>query len=109
MKTIDPAKYVTMTIDESGRRRFEAFLDRNYPGWREREIFRERNAGTITRQWPVGQDDMERTAFYRIDYVEISDDFIDLDSNDEGQIHLGKHLICDIDGDLTPVARWAER
>jgi len=109
MKTLDPSQFVTMTIEEADTTRFEAFLDRNYRGWREREFHKAKNAGTIRRQWYVGVDDIERNALFRKEYVEVRDQFIDLDAKDEARIHGPKNIICDIDGDLTPAAKWGNR
>jgi len=106
MRAIRSADYVTMEIDEHGTRRFEAFLDRNFDAWREHELHKERNKTSITREWVVGIDDIERKALYRKQYVEICDRYFDLDRNGESQIHLLKYWICDIEGDLRPVAVW---
>lgn len=99
-------EYVTLVIDGPQTTRFEAFLDRNFPGWRGREILKAKNAETIRRKWYVGIDDVERNALFRRQYVEIYDEFIDLDESGEAVIHYPKNILCDIDGDLTPVAVW---
>jgi hypothetical protein len=99
-------EFITMEIDEQETLRFEAFLDRNFPGWRQREMFVQKNAKTITRKWSVGLDDIERTALYRKQYVEIYDTFFDLDDSGDVVIEYPKNLLCDINGDLTPVAIW---
>lgn len=103
MKILNSAEFITMEIDADGTRRFEAFLDRNFPSWRKCEMFKAKNAGTIQRKWQVGIDDLERIALYRRDYVEIYDACFD-----DEEIHYPKNLICDIDGDATSVAVWAK-
>jgi len=110
MKVLNPAQFTPMTIDGEGTELFEAFLDRNYPDWREREIFRPKYGGTIQRCWlAIGNDDVERVAFYRDGFVEVCDRCIGLDDDEEGEIHWLKSMICDIDGDRTPVAVWGQR
>ena len=108
MKQLVASQYVTLSIDEAETNRFESFLDRNFSDWRTRQMFAAKNANTIKRRWAVGIDDVERCAIYRIDYVEIYDEHYDLDGDDEATFNLLKHLICDINGDLTPVAVWAK-
>lgn len=107
MKILDSREFVTMAIDEQETIRFEAFLDRNCPGWREREMFKKKNAGSIKREWRVGVDDVERSAIYRKQYVELCDTTIEADDIEDPMFHFMKQRICDIDGDLTPVAVWA--
>jgi hypothetical protein len=110
MKILDPAEHTPMTIDDEGTQKFEGFLDRNYSGWRDNECLKEKNAGTIQRDWMVGTDDMERVALFRGQYVEIYDQCFDRNEADNDvDILYGKHLLCDIDGDLTPVAVWGKR
>jgi hypothetical protein len=106
MIVLDPANFVTITITDDESRRFEDFLDRNFPGWRDREIMKLKCAGTIRRKWDDGHDGIERNAVFRKQYVEIYDEFIDLDQTDEADIHYLKTKLCAIDGDLTPVAIW---
>ena len=66
MKILDPNEYITFEIDEAGTRKFEAFLDRNFPDWQEREMLKTKRAGTIQRDWLlVGDDGVERHALYR--------------------------------------------
>lgn len=108
MKVLNPKNYITMSISESETHRFEAFLDRNFPDWRNREVLKAKNAGTISRRWLIGVDDIERRAIYRTQYVEVFDEYIDLDESGEAEIFYPMNIICDIDGDLTPVAVWAE-
>ena len=91
MKILDPSEHTPMTIDAEGTRKFEAFLDRNFSSWRESEFHKEKNAGTISRNWYVGIDDIERTALYRGQYVEVYDAFFDMDEKDEVQIHYPKN------------------
>lgn len=113
LRVLDPGEYVVHEIDEAETVRFEAFLDRNYSGWRDREAFKAKNAGTIQRGWRIGHDGVERSAFYRKQYVEISDEYY-YDNDDEGDVDMTTeeslaHRICDIDGDSTPVAIWGRR
>ena len=109
MKVLNPNDYVTMEIDGEGTRRFEAFLDRNFPNWREREMFKRNNGGTIRRKWSIGIDGVERNAIYRNSYVEIYDEHIDLDESGVATIEYPKNMLCDIAGDRTTVAVWGER
>lgn len=110
MFVLNPREFVVQQISEEETLLFEAFLDRNFPGWRDREILKQKNAGTVEREWLVGVDEIERHALFRKRYVEVFDDFMDLDDNDrEARIHFLKQILCDIDGDLTPVATWGRR
>ncbi len=109
MKLLNPNDYVTMEIDGEGTRRLEAFLDRTYPNWRERELHKKKYDGTIRRKWSIGNDGIERNAIYRKCYVEIYDEHIDLDELGDATIERLKSMLCDIDGDRTRVAAWGER
>lgn len=106
MKVLNPDDYVVMEIDGEGTEKFEAFLDRNFPTWREKEIFRSKNGGTIRRKWSIGIDGVERNAIYRKCYVEVYDEHIDLDDSGDATIEYLKNTICDIAGDRTSVAVW---
>ncbi|MCC7083432.1 MAG: hypothetical protein IT427_00315 [Pirellulales bacterium] len=98
-----------MEISDEETKRFEAFLDRNFPGWREREMFKQKYAGTIQRTWRVGVDDVERCAIYRKDYVELHDQVFEPDEDfNDCTVHSMKCRLCAIEGDLTPVAKWGE-
>lgn len=109
MKILDPNEFVTLEIDDDGTRFFEAFLDRNFHGWRDHQCHIAKNAGTILRQWQLRVDDIMRTALYRKKYVEIDDYVITLDESDNAKIHNLKRIICDIDGDASEVAVWGVR
>ena len=112
MKILDPAKHTPQEIDAEGTRQFEAFLDRNYPGWRTRELHKAKRADTIQRDWLVGVEDMERVALYRGEYVEIQDRLFRTDPDDEQAAvttHYANHRLCDINGDLTPIGAWGNR
>lgn len=108
MKTLKPDDYVTMEIDAAGAAKLEAFLDRNFPEWRANQLMRDKNAGTIRRKWYLGIDGIERNALYRKSYVEIYDEVIDLDESGEATIEYPKNILCDIEGDRTPVAVWGK-
>jgi hypothetical protein len=106
MQILDPSKHALTSIDAEGTRKFEAFLDRNFPQWREQNCH-DTTAGTVRRAFVAGVDDVERVAVYRGDFVEIYDQCFD--KNDvTGEIEMlpGKNWICAIDGDLTAVAVW---
>jgi hypothetical protein len=95
-----------MEISKEETARFERFLDRSFPGWRDREVSRATDAGSVTREWLVGVDEIIRQAIYRRQIVEVYDDFIGWDESVEAVIHFMKNIICDIDGDLTHAATW---
>lgn len=110
MKLLDPSENTPLTIEPHDTTQFEGFLDRNFPGWRDREIFKSKFAGTIRRKWVDGHDGIERNAVFRNDFVEIYDEFIEIDERaDDALIHPLKRKLCAIDGDLTPVAQWGNR
>lgn len=110
MKVLNPAMHSPKTIDLVGTMRFEAFLDRNFPDWRGREFNRPKNAGTLQRCWMIaGNDDIERVAVFRGEYVEIIDRYSDYHLCDNGMEYLLKHAICHINGDRSPVAKWGSR
>lgn len=106
MRVLNSKEFVTLQIDECDTKKFEAFLDRNFPGWRSREPTSNSDELPICRSWMVGVDDIERSVFFRKQYVEVFDEFVD--GADDFMVHYPKHLICDIDGDLTAVAVWKE-
>ena len=46
-------------------------MDRNFSGWQGLEFHKALNAGKIRREWWMGFDDLERTAIYYGQFVEI--------------------------------------
>lgn len=115
MIILDSKKHLIRKLDETGRKRFEAFLDRNFPSWREHLV---REEPTFVRKWTIGIEGGIRTAICRGEYVEIYDEFdsaekpvLDVDGNVSDNdlafmpVHMGNRL-CSIDGDATPLGPW---
>ena len=109
MQVLNPDNFVTTEISEAETTIFEAFLDRSFPDWRQREMFTKKNTSGIRRKWLIGHDGIERNALYRKQYVEIYDEYYHDDDCENVESETLKHRICNIDGDLTPVAVWGER
>lgn len=104
---LDSNSYIFDELDENGAVRFDAFLDRNYPNWRE-QAGSDREATGIHRRWALDIDDIERNAIYRGEYVEIYDEYFESNRGEDVLIHTPQHRICAIDGDTTPVAVWGK-
>jgi hypothetical protein len=96
------------TIDAKGTSKFEAFLDRNFPGWRNLEFHKALNADKNRREWWMGFDDFERTAICYGQYVEIVDQEYRCVTDKDYVATIIASMICDIDGDRTRVAIWSD-
>ncbi|WP_254511452.1 hypothetical protein [Anatilimnocola floriformis] len=99
MKKLTPAHYVNQPISSSDVLRLDAFLDRNCPGWRDSLSLHE----ATYRRW-VHCPSTERCARWYGEYVAVWDDATDFDGPDD----LLRYCICDIEGDLTPLAVWRQ-
>lgn len=107
MKHLNPDDYEDVAIDAAGRRKYEAFLDRNFPDWRRRNPAWYGDG--ICCEWSLGVDGMERTAMYAVDYVEVFDHEERYDHKQRALVTTyTRQIICDIKGDLTSVAEWSK-
>ena len=114
MKWLTAERHIVTSMSATERKRFEAFLDRNFPSWRG---FLVRNDG-ISCMWRLNVEGGIRRAIYRVDFVELYDEFdrpqrpetrpdgtVADDDPAFSPVQV-EERICDIDGDLTPVGRW---